>query len=276
MQPVGHPEGVLAADRDQRVDAEVAQVGLDPLDPALDLVRVGPRGAEDGAAARQDAADLLDVQRHGLALQRAAPAVPEADELVPVDRHALADDGADDRVEAGAVAAAGEHADPHASHPTATARVRSDDLLSRRTTRRTSSGSPSRRSSWRSGPRCPPPGRRRRGRTQSYANLAYRPDGLRAAAPRAVRAPGARPRSPPPTRARPAPGRRRRHDAATAPPSPAAPATPGPAAGPATATRSRATSSPAPRWSRRWSRPGWQGDERRRAARAAARTPRGR
>ena len=41
---------VLAADRDQGVDGQVMQVGDDLLDAALDLERVGPAGAEDGAA----------------------------------------------------------------------------------------------------------------------------------------------------------------------------------------------------------------------------------
>ena len=56
-----------------------------------------------------------DVERHGEALERALPAVAEADELVAVLGHALADDRADDRVETGAVAATGEHSDAHGS-----------------------------------------------------------------------------------------------------------------------------------------------------------------
>ena len=49
--------------------------------------------------------------------ERAAPAVPEADELVAVLLHALADDGPDDRIEPGAVAAPGQHSDPHGIIP---------------------------------------------------------------------------------------------------------------------------------------------------------------
>ena len=56
-----------------------------------------------------------DAQRHGQALERALPAVAEPDELVAVDPDALADDGPDDRVQAGAVAAAGQHSDAHAA-----------------------------------------------------------------------------------------------------------------------------------------------------------------
>ena len=63
VQLGGDAEGVLAADRDERVDAEVLEVRLDLLDAAVDLERVGARRAEDRAAARQDAADLLDAER---------------------------------------------------------------------------------------------------------------------------------------------------------------------------------------------------------------------
>ena len=72
----------------------------------------------------------VDAQRHGHALERAAPAVAEADEVEAVLLHALADDGPDDGVQAGAVAATGEYSDAHVclprssgldrSHPTAT------------------------------------------------------------------------------------------------------------------------------------------------------------
>ena len=53
---------------------------------------------------------------HRQALERALPAVAEADELVAVLLHALAHDGPDHRVETGAVAAAGQHSDAHLLH----------------------------------------------------------------------------------------------------------------------------------------------------------------
>ena len=67
---------------------------------------VPPRG--------QDPAHLLDAELAGEALERALPAVAEADELEAVLLDALADDGADDGVEPGAVAASGEDSDSHA------------------------------------------------------------------------------------------------------------------------------------------------------------------
>src|SRR3954466_4464624 len=57
-----HTERVFATDRDEPVDAQRREVGLDPLDAALDLDRVGPRGAEDRATTREDAARGADVE----------------------------------------------------------------------------------------------------------------------------------------------------------------------------------------------------------------------
>src|SRR4029079_11709928 len=107
------PERVLATDGDQRVHTQVLQVVLDPRDAVLDGERVGPRGAQNRAAPRQQPAHRRDVQRHGRGLERASPAVAEAEERVPVLRYALADDGPDDRVQPGAVPASGEHPDTH-------------------------------------------------------------------------------------------------------------------------------------------------------------------
>jgi hypothetical protein len=109
----GDAEGVLAADRDQGVDTGVGQVVLDLLHAVVELERVGARGPQDGAPARQDAAALLDAERHRQALERALPAVAVADELEAVGLHPLADDGPDHRVEAGTVTASREHSDPH-------------------------------------------------------------------------------------------------------------------------------------------------------------------
>jgi len=55
----------------------------------------------------------LTPEFHGQPLERATPPVPEAHELVPVRRHALAHHGPDDRVETGAVPTAGQHTNSH-------------------------------------------------------------------------------------------------------------------------------------------------------------------
>ena len=92
-----------------------AERGPGPLRAAVDLVRVGARRPQDRAAPGQRAPEGLHVEGHGAALEHALPAVEEADELVAVDALALAGDGPHDRVEAWAVAPAGEHRDAHAT-----------------------------------------------------------------------------------------------------------------------------------------------------------------
>ena len=108
-------ERVLAADGDQRVDAERVEGPAHALGArAVRLEGVGARGAEDRAAAVQDAAGAVGVQLEALALQHAGPPVGEPEEGVAVHVDALADDGTDDGVESGAVAAPGQKSD--ASH----------------------------------------------------------------------------------------------------------------------------------------------------------------
>ena len=115
VEPRRDAQRVLAADRDQAVDAIALERLAHALDAALLLDRVGPRRAEDRSAARQDPAHVGDLERPRDALERPPPPVAVADELVAVLADALADDRADDRVEAGTVAAAGEDSELHRS-----------------------------------------------------------------------------------------------------------------------------------------------------------------
>ena len=92
----------------------VCHVLADPLGPVVALEGVRARRAQDRAAARQDAARRLDRQLLVGVLDRTAPAVAEADDRVAVAVDAAPHDRADDRVQTGAVAPSGEHADPHA------------------------------------------------------------------------------------------------------------------------------------------------------------------
>ena len=123
VQLAGHAERVLAADRDQGVDAEAGQVRLDLLQAGLAVQRgllrqrIGPRGAEDRAAAGQDAAHGRHVERLRVGLERSAPAVAEAHELRAVIERAGPHDRADDRVQPGAVAASGQDSDSHLAPP---------------------------------------------------------------------------------------------------------------------------------------------------------------
>ena len=110
VQAGGHAEGVLAADHDQGIQS--GQGCERGLEAALDLEGVGARGAQDGAAAGQDAADVPGAERPGGAVDQAAPAVQDADHLIAAVERAPGD-GADHRVQARAVPASCEDPDPH-------------------------------------------------------------------------------------------------------------------------------------------------------------------
>ena len=111
-------ERVVAADRDQHVDAALLQRREHALLAVLGLVDVRARGAEDRAALVQDAARVLARQLDRVVVEHALPALAKAEDLVPVVVDPLADDSADDGVEAGAVAAACQKSDScHARHP---------------------------------------------------------------------------------------------------------------------------------------------------------------
>ena len=104
-------ERVLAADRDERVEARGREVLQHPLDAALELVRVRPARADDRAAAREDPRDLARAERP----RRSASTRPRQPSRTPTTSQPAVvrapADGADDRVQPGAVAAAGEDAD---------------------------------------------------------------------------------------------------------------------------------------------------------------------
>src|SRR5581483_6885570 len=103
-------QGVLAADRDERVD--VFEGRTYRVDAAVDLVRVRAGRPDDRAAPRQDPGDLRCAERLEVLLDHPAPALADADHLVAVGPRASCD-RADDRVQSGAVATAGEDADAH-------------------------------------------------------------------------------------------------------------------------------------------------------------------
>ena len=114
-QPLGGGQRSFAADGDDGVDAEPVHVALDDLGAAAVFERVGPRRSEDGAALLGDAADHGAGNVNHIALDDAAPAVEESYEFVAVDGDPLEDGAADDGVQSGAVAAAGENSNFHVS-----------------------------------------------------------------------------------------------------------------------------------------------------------------
>ena len=104
-QPGGHAEGVLAADGDERVDllASPASRAHAPTPSSVwnGLVRDVPRMVPPRWISPRVVAMVSSTR---LVVDHAAPAVAEPDDLVAVQRFALADDGADHRVEPRAVA----------------------------------------------------------------------------------------------------------------------------------------------------------------------------
>src|SRR5579885_1082228 len=110
MESGRHAERVLAPDGHEGVEPSLGEVLQDSLDAPLEPERVRAAGADDGSAARQDPRDLLGAEILEQRLDEAAPALPRRDHL-PAGGVGAPHDGADDRVQARAVAAPGEDAE---------------------------------------------------------------------------------------------------------------------------------------------------------------------
>ena len=110
VEPCRDAEGVLAADRDERVQSAVAEVPQHRLGAALELERIRPARPDDRPAARQDPGDLTRPEVAVVPLDEAAPALEDGD-AVPSRGVGRADDRSDDGVETGAVPAAGQDPD---------------------------------------------------------------------------------------------------------------------------------------------------------------------
>src|SRR5207253_7654948 len=100
-------EGVLAADRNERVDALALEIRAHLVDGAVDLVRVGARRADDRPATRQDAGDLARAERREEAVDHPTPAFACRDNLVAT-RERPPRDRANHRVQPRAIAPARE------------------------------------------------------------------------------------------------------------------------------------------------------------------------
>ena len=122
VEPVRGRQGSLATDRDQHVDPVVLQGLLDIGQTGAQFLRVGPGGSEHGAAlGQQPLVAVVVVELDAPVLQQPPPAVEETDHRGVVAGITGPDDGADDGIEAGAIAAAGENSDTHGVHLTASA-----------------------------------------------------------------------------------------------------------------------------------------------------------
>src|SRR5713101_8467781 len=83
---------------------------------AIGVLRgISSRGAQDGAAARENASDRVEIEGHALVVDQAAPAFLEADEFVFVSEDAFAHHGADHGIQAGTIPTAGQHTNLHVS-----------------------------------------------------------------------------------------------------------------------------------------------------------------
>ncbi len=102
-------ERVLPSDCDERVELAVGEVLQHALDAVLDLERIRAARADDRPAAGQDPRDLPRPELLEQRLDQSAPALAHGDD-VPAGRVGPPHDCADDRVEPGAVAPAGENA----------------------------------------------------------------------------------------------------------------------------------------------------------------------
>ncbi|CAB4870406.1 unannotated protein [freshwater metagenome] len=110
----GDAERVLAADRDQRLDARALHRAPDDGGSVGSVpVGVGAGGAENRPAAVDQPRSAVDRQLDHVVVDESGPAVAHADELVAVVLRAPAHDRAQDGIEAGTVAAAGEQTDAH-------------------------------------------------------------------------------------------------------------------------------------------------------------------
>ena len=99
---------IVAAEGDESVDLVGLEDFLHLLDAARDLLHVGARGVEDGAALQLDAIGVFKGERDEVVVEHAAPAVEKADEFVAVGLDSLAHGRVDHCIQAGAVAAAGQ------------------------------------------------------------------------------------------------------------------------------------------------------------------------
>ena len=82
----GNAERVLAADRDQGVEALALEVRKHLLDPAVHLEGIRPGGAEDRPSSRKQPGDLTGPERLEQTLDQPLPALEDADDLA-VPRH---------------------------------------------------------------------------------------------------------------------------------------------------------------------------------------------
>ena len=111
----GDSQRVVAANGDEGINALAFERCADRFGTALVGVGVRAGGAEDGAPEGEDVVAALGAEGHDIVFHDARPAVTEADDLVAVLALTLGGDGANDRVQPGAVASTGQDSHTHGS-----------------------------------------------------------------------------------------------------------------------------------------------------------------
>ncbi len=113
VQLLGDRKRVVTADRDESLDLICFERGQATVDAVGALRGIGARSAQDGAAARQNAAHRVKIEGNADVFQDAAPAFHEPDEFVFISEDALAHDRANDGVQARTIPSAGQHTNLH-------------------------------------------------------------------------------------------------------------------------------------------------------------------
>src|SRR5919202_101428 len=111
----GDAGGVVAADGDEGVYAELLHVVYNLLGIPLFLVGVGTGGVEDGATFFEDVADVLDAKlldAVGFRIEQPTPSAPDAQNLVAVVLDTFHGHGPDHTVRCWRVSASREHPNP--------------------------------------------------------------------------------------------------------------------------------------------------------------------
>jgi len=114
-EAVGDPQGVVTADRHDRLDLHLVEHLGRALAATGLFEGVRARGPENGAAAGEQVLALRRLEGHRATVEDPAPPVEEADELVPgpgPGEH----DGTDDGVQPRAVTTTGQDAHSHCAH----------------------------------------------------------------------------------------------------------------------------------------------------------------
>ena len=106
-------ERVFPADHYQAVEFLLLDGLLDRLAPAVDPVGIRARRSENGPTSGEDARDLREPEGHLVVFDDTRPTVAEPYDLSPILPHGAPHDRPYDRIQPGAVSAAGEDRNLH-------------------------------------------------------------------------------------------------------------------------------------------------------------------